>query len=67
MDLVPGCVARAKTSGLVWGGADSQADVDAGGWGTFLPVATAEQFRARILAAVSCSDGTRASRDFESR
>jgi hypothetical protein len=53
----------ATASGQMWGVADIQSDATAGGWDTFLLVATTQQNLARIRVSVACDDGTTVSRD----
>ena len=50
-------------SGRLWAMADVQADADAGGWDTFVLVATTEQFLSVIRVTVACDDGTTVTRD----
>jgi hypothetical protein len=50
-------------SGRLWAMADGQADADAGGWDTFVLVATTEQFLSNIRVTVACDDGTTVTRD----
>ncbi|WP_239493462.1 hypothetical protein [Luteitalea sp. TBR-22] len=52
----------ATASGLAWGVADIPVDAAAGGWDTFLLVATTEPYLAQVRVDVACSDGTRVSR-----
>jgi hypothetical protein len=52
-------------SGTLWGVADLLADAAAGGWDTFVLVATVDPLIARIRVTASCEDGTRASRDLD--
>ncbi|BCS33437.1 hypothetical protein TBR22_A26640 [Luteitalea sp. TBR-22] len=52
----------ATASGLAWGVADIPVEAAAGGWDTFLLVATTEPYLAQVRVDVVCSDGTRVSR-----
>lgn len=53
----------ATAGGRLWAVADVQADAAAGGWDTFLLVATTEQNVALIRVTATCGDGTRIARD----